>query len=204
MSAKAMLSTAAPSPLARALARLTISEVWRRLGLPGKPGASCRSPFREDRHPSFSIYDGGRSYRDHGTGEGGDAADFLATACKASRAEGCRLLIAMAGAGGKTPGRATVIAQPTARAERPNPLQDEARAAERARWWPAFEPPTEREIAAIAALRDLSPEGVAAAATRGLPFLRHMEAPPRLDRCGCCPLQCASAPSGWRDLGRKR
>ena len=165
-----MLSDTA-SPLARALAQITIADLWTRLRLPGKPGANCRSPFREDKHPSFAIYADGRRYHDHGTGEDGDAADFLAAACKASRAEGCRLLIAMAGTSGKTPGSATVIPQSvaTAPAEKPNPLQDEAKAAERA-GWPTFEPPTSREIAAIARLRDLSSEGVEAAATRGLLF----------------------------------
>ena len=38
--------------------RLTIPELWRLLNLPGNPGRSCRSPFREDRNPSFSVYDG--------------------------------------------------------------------------------------------------------------------------------------------------
>ena len=44
------------SPLKAALEKLTIFDVWQRLGLEGKPGKTCRSPFRNDRNPSFSIY----------------------------------------------------------------------------------------------------------------------------------------------------
>ena len=88
------------SPLERALERIRISYLWQLFGLCGSPEPSCRSPFREDRHPSFSVYEGGRKWKDHATGARGDAADFLAAACKVTRREGCRLLIAMAGNGG--------------------------------------------------------------------------------------------------------
>jgi hypothetical protein len=40
--------------------RLLIPTLWRLLELPGNPKASCRSPFRKDKKPSFSIYDRGR------------------------------------------------------------------------------------------------------------------------------------------------
>ena len=41
------------------------------LGQPGelKPNGTQRSPFREERHSSFSIFDNGRRGKDHGTGE---------------------------------------------------------------------------------------------------------------------------------------
>lgn len=61
-----------------ALARFTIPVLWRMFNLPGKPARSCRSPFREDRSPSFSIYDEGRRWFDNATHEGGNAIDFLA------------------------------------------------------------------------------------------------------------------------------
>ncbi|MDB6138700.1 MAG: primase, partial [Verrucomicrobiaceae bacterium] len=77
--------------------RLTIPELWLRLGLPGTPGRCCRSPFRADRTPSFSIHDQGRRWKDFGTGEGGDAIDFLATACAVDNAEATRRFLAMAG-----------------------------------------------------------------------------------------------------------
>ena len=67
--------------------QLLIPELWQHLGLPGQPRAGCRSPFRPDRSPSFSIYEGGRKWKDHATGEGGDAIDFLALACQVDAAE---------------------------------------------------------------------------------------------------------------------
>ena len=88
---------AADSPLQAAKELLSIHQLWGRLNLPGKPARSCRSPFREDRNPSFSIYDGGRKWKDHATGEGGDAADFVAVAFGISNEEACRKLIELAG-----------------------------------------------------------------------------------------------------------
>lgn len=68
-------------------ARYTINEAWRDEGLPGAPARSCRSPFREDRHPSFSVFDDARKWRCHTTGEGGDVLDFLARCRNCSPAE---------------------------------------------------------------------------------------------------------------------
>lgn len=63
-----------------AKAALGIAEAWRDLGLPGEPAKTCRVPWREDRKPSFSIFDGGRRWKDHSTGESGDVVDFVARA----------------------------------------------------------------------------------------------------------------------------
>lgn len=41
------MSVAYDSPLEVAKERLSIPDLWRLLNLPGKPGRSCRSPFRE-------------------------------------------------------------------------------------------------------------------------------------------------------------
>ena len=60
--------------------RLLIPEVWQRLRLEGQPAAKCRSPFREDKNPSFSITKDGRRWKDYGTGQGGDVIDFIASA----------------------------------------------------------------------------------------------------------------------------
>lgn len=63
--------------------KLTISALWPMLGLQGKAAKSCRSPFREDSEPSFSVFiddDGAERWKDHATGETGDAVDFLAKA----------------------------------------------------------------------------------------------------------------------------
>ncbi len=70
--------------------RLDIRQVWRVLSLPGVPGRCVCSPFREETNPSFSVYeDGGKwRYKDHASGEHGDAVDFirLAKSCTAAEA----------------------------------------------------------------------------------------------------------------------
>jgi hypothetical protein len=91
------MNAAPASPLRATKELLTIPTLWVMLTLPGRPGTSCRSPFREDRHPSFSIYDHGRKWRDHATGQGGDAVDFLALALGIQSEEACRKLIELAG-----------------------------------------------------------------------------------------------------------
>ncbi len=62
---------------AEAKERYTIYDVWGPLGLSGDPKKCRKSPFRDDRKPSFSIYDDGRKFKDHGTGESGDVIDFV-------------------------------------------------------------------------------------------------------------------------------
>ena len=55
----------------------TISDAWQMLRLPGEPKPSCKSPFRDERTPSFTIFDDGKAWKDHGTGEGGDVIEFI-------------------------------------------------------------------------------------------------------------------------------
>ena len=54
-----------------------IHDAWEDLGLPGEPSESCRSPFRDDLNPSFSVFDAGRKWKDYGTEEHGDVFDFV-------------------------------------------------------------------------------------------------------------------------------
>lgn len=77
---------------------LRIPEIWKILGLPGTPGPSCRSPFRQDKTPSFSIHDEGRRWKDFGTGDRGDAIDFIATACSLEKAAALKRFCELAGA----------------------------------------------------------------------------------------------------------
>ena len=129
------------SPLAAAKERLSIPAVGAMLFPDWKPGKSCKSPFREERNASFSVYDGGRKWKDFGTGEGGDVADFFAAASGSSPEDGAKRLIQMAGVLPVTPLRQS--APPT--------RNDEA--AEKARkraTWPVFENPATEEIRQIA------------------------------------------------------
>jgi hypothetical protein len=80
-----------------AKARLSIADAWRALGLPGEPRRSCRSPFREDRNPSFSIFADGRGWKDFATGEGGDVVSFVTCATACTDAEAIRRVIELAG-----------------------------------------------------------------------------------------------------------
>jgi hypothetical protein len=70
------------SALDEAKRRLTISAAWHALGLTGEPRRVCCSPFREERHASFSI-EADRLWHDFSSGEGGDVVSFVkrATAC---------------------------------------------------------------------------------------------------------------------------
>lgn len=86
--------------------RLRIPEVWHALGLQGQPAAACRSPFREDKTPSFSIYKDGRRWKDFATGQGGDVIDFIAMAREISTAEATRLFLDLAGVPRPAPGHA--------------------------------------------------------------------------------------------------
>ena len=77
--------------------RMLIPQVWQALGLQGQPQASCRSPFRPDKSPSFSIYEDGRRWKDFATNEGGDVIDFIATARQLSPAQALRLFLELCG-----------------------------------------------------------------------------------------------------------
>lgn len=170
------------SPLEMAKERLSIPELWERCGLPGQPRRHCRSPFREDRSASFSIYANGRRWRDFATGEDGDAADFLARAQDISPEEGIRRLIKMAGVCVKYPNANSSdrsvrdkenFVSPTSpvvgleHTWNATSADRTEKAAKRARW-PQMEPCTRTEIETIAKLRGLSVEGVALAVERGL------------------------------------
>jgi hypothetical protein len=74
--------TTAQITIPEAKARLTIPILWT-LIFPGDPPARdgvYRSPFREERNPSFSIFANGTRFKDHATGESGDAITFYAMA----------------------------------------------------------------------------------------------------------------------------
>ena len=78
-----MTSTAAPPDIFDDIREnYSIPQAWAALGLPGeaKESGNQRSPFRDERHPSFTIHDNQRKWKDHGTGEGGDVIEFIKVA----------------------------------------------------------------------------------------------------------------------------
>lgn len=117
-----------------------------------RPAISCVSPFREDRNPSFSVYDQGQKWKDHATGDHGDAVDFLAKALDLSEEEAIHRFLEMAGGGYQV------------RAPRPNlgpapTLQDTDEKRRKRAAWPVMELTTEAELEAVATLRGLPVEG---------------------------------------------
>lgn len=60
--------------------KISIDQAWVMLALPGEPKKSCRSPFREERTASFTIFDNGTKWKDHGGDCGGDVIEFVKVA----------------------------------------------------------------------------------------------------------------------------
>ena len=129
--------------ISEAKARLSIPSLWARLGLPGIPMTACRSPFRQDRHGSFSVSKCGRLFNDFGTGEAGDAIDFLALATGLSKKAATVRFIEMAGGASCSP-LPVKQSPPAASPPRQKP------------GFPDFERGTDAELHALADLRKVS------------------------------------------------
>lgn len=125
-----------------AKAKVSISDAWHALDLPGEPRRSCRSPFREDRHPSFSISADGRLWHDFATDEGGDVVDFIRLGTGCSDREAITRVLELAGGGFTAP--VTVAPRPVAAAR---PLTDNLAGVD-------LHPPTLGEVIALAELRN--------------------------------------------------
>lgn len=141
--------------LQEAKARLDIPTLWTVLNLAGEMPRNgvglCRSPFRPDNSPSFSIFDAGRTWKDQGTGDSGDAIDFLALAEGREGKDCIRRFLELAG------------------------MQMEEPAPSRTRVEVATFPdvstlhrPTDEDVSAIARLRRLDPEAVQRMANFGI------------------------------------
>lgn len=85
--------------LEEARSHLPLPLLLRALNLEHCCRRSCRSPFREDRHPSFGIFerDGRWWWKDHGTGAGGEEVEFLAQWTQSTRKEAFKAYLQMAG-----------------------------------------------------------------------------------------------------------
>jgi hypothetical protein len=82
--------------LVEAKEQLTIGQLWVLLNVPGLCKSSCRCPWRDDRKPSFSVFSSGRKWHDFGTGESGDAIDFLARITNLPQAAACQKFLELA------------------------------------------------------------------------------------------------------------
>jgi putative DNA primase/helicase len=90
------------SLLKRAIAGVTVERLWDHFGYQPRNGNPVCSPFREDKHPSFSIYDQGRRFKDHGASwseHRGDSFDFYLLATKQDSKSGFKAFVELAGPG---------------------------------------------------------------------------------------------------------
>jgi hypothetical protein len=144
------------SKISKIRSSCSIAWAWRILGIPGEPGRNIKSPFREDKKPSFSLYnakDGERWY-DQATGEGGDVCDFWAKAKEISVQEAIVQLGRMIGEAEPPPKTAYRPAEEKKTVEWPSDLR----------------PPTIEEYESLGMLREL-PAGAFDLASR-LGFLK--------------------------------
>lgn len=131
------------SVIERVRASLSLFDVWRMLDLPGTPRiGDLRSPLREDKRASFTIYQakGHLRFHDHASGEGGDCIDLWARAKGVTVKEALRQLLATTGS------------------EAPNRPPERVLPRDGIRWPPDIRTPLAGECCALAALRKLSPE----------------------------------------------
>jgi hypothetical protein len=116
-----------PSPVDRAKQIISINDAWQLLGLTGKPSKSCKSPWRNEKNPSFSVFAEGRKFYDFSTHERGDVVEFIEKALGLSKSEAAKKLIAMAntcngGTSGFTLPRRPIAPRPTPASAKPASL----------------------------------------------------------------------------------
>jgi hypothetical protein len=87
--------------LQRAIKALSVAFLWAHFGYPERRGNPVRSPFREDTHPSFSVYDDSRRWKDHGNGERGDSFDFYQRATGQNAKSAFTPFVTLAGLAGE-------------------------------------------------------------------------------------------------------
>ena len=142
----------------------------------------CPLPGHKEKTPSFTIFTDQDRFHCFGCDADGNVVDLH---MELNGMSGMEALCDLAGVeyhGGKKTGSArhTKEKNNTARSQSGNagsydPFKDPEKTQKR-QGWPVFDPPTQAEIEKIAALRGLSPEGVALAAERGLLFTADSQA----------------------------
>jgi hypothetical protein len=148
-----------PSPLSRAKERLSIPKLWELRGWQGKPGRSCRTPYRPDRAPSGSVLADGLLFHDFASGENFDAPALLAKVEELSTEAACRLFLSLAGGDPHPPPGSPRPSLPPHNTTRPKPQL------------PPLQIASPAQLRRIAELRCVSVEGCEAASERGHLFV---------------------------------
>jgi CHC2 zinc finger len=142
-----------PAPTSEDIkASTTIPDVAASLYPKWQPTKSCRSPFRPDRSPSFSVFDEGRRWHDFAEGKGGDVLDFV------MRALGCPFEEAVKYLGGVTDHQQQFSGRVERTPGRSRPT----------RHWPSLRKPSQTDLEKIAKTRGLSVQGLELAVSHGL------------------------------------
>lgn len=164
--------------IAAAKERVSIADAWTRLGLPDPPPEGnrlLRSPIREEKTPSFSIFQGGRRWKDHAGDAGGDLLDFVELITKEDMPTVIRRVLEWAGDDAPLSGHGSTSLSPPPQSPT-SPGKSRISADERARdirrfersLWPEFHDPTQADIEQIARVRKLDACAVHAIATTGM------------------------------------
>jgi len=132
--------------------RITIPILAEKLFPGWEPGKKCKSPFRDERDPSFSVFANDRAWNDFATGRGGDVFHFYQEATGCDRRQAFKDLLEMAG--GKD-----IAVTPIARVSRPAEKKEQMH--------PPLRVPTLEELIAISRLRNISEDGLRLAVERG-------------------------------------
>ena len=124
---------------------------------------SCRSPFRDDRNPSFSVSDDGQVFNDFATGEKGDVIRFLELAVGITNEEACKEILSLAGLDHSTPYslQSKLVLQPPAKS---NKASNEFVSHK----WLSLEKGSDEDLEKLSALRDIGIEGLQLASQLGL------------------------------------
>jgi hypothetical protein len=126
-----------------------IPDAWRDLGFEDTPSQSCRCPWREDRKPSFSVFDDGRRFKDFSTDEAGDVFAFVMLALDFSFKDAVKWIEERTGATQQSP------VAPSQHHRRPSPAK-----AKRELKLPALDHGDDQEIEALAKSRGIQPYAI--------------------------------------------
>ena len=174
-----MISNNLGARISAAKTAVSIADAWARLGLPDPPPEGnrlVRSPIREEKTPSFSIFQDGRRWKDHAGDAGGDLIDFVELITGTDRPAAIQTVLQWAGDVAPLSGHGSASPPPPPQLI-PSPGKKEATfnadrharlQAKRRTMWPTFNYPSQADIQRIADIRKLDTSAVEAIALAGL------------------------------------